>query len=179
VGYQIKPVEADTKLVSATAADLKLMLDHGYSLYVSGSAEKEIDGARVTKTFHWGYSIATQYRDCQQAAESGQALSGIVVTEGGDDVSELTTHGDHFFYDRLMESDDPAVKTSLRFDQKAAADTDGDGEITLDELNRAKLDLKLYNPSGFDVANLGEFMQALARTVGHFRGEGECTVKPL
>jgi hypothetical protein len=179
VGYQIKPAAKDTQLVSATAGDLALMRDHGYSLYVAGAAEKEIDGKRVTKTFHWGFSTATQYRDCQQAAESGQALSGIVVTEGGDDVSELTTHGDHFFYDRLAESPDPAVKTSLRFDQKAAADKDDDGEITLDELHQAKLDLKLYNPSGFDVANLGEFMEALARTVGHFRGEGECSIKAL
>ena len=94
-------------------------------------------------------------------------------------MSELTTHGDHFFYDRLAESADPAVKTSLRFEEKAAADADDDGEITLEELHQAKLNLKLYNPSGFEVANLGEFMQALARTVGHFRGEGECVVAKL
>jgi hypothetical protein len=115
---------------------------------VSGTAEKEIDGTQVTKTFHWGFQTKTQYRDCQQAEESGQALEGLVVTEGGNDVAELTTHGDHFFYDRLAESSDPAIKTSLRFEEKAAADADEDGEITLEELAQAKLNLKLYAPSG-------------------------------
>lgn len=179
VSYQIKPPTQDTTLVSASEADLKLMLDHGYSIYVEGTAEKEVDGTLVTKSFHWGFDTKTQYRDCQQAEESGQAIEGLVVTEGGDDKSELTTHGDHFFYDRLAESADPAVKTSLRFEEKAAADADDDGEITLEELGKAKLNLKLYNPSGFEVANLGEFMTALSRTVGHFRGEGECVVARL
>jgi hypothetical protein len=179
VSYQIKPPTEDTTLVSAIAADLDLMLDKGYSIYVSGTAEKEIDGTLVTKTFHWGFATKTQYRDCQQAEESGQALEGLVVTEGGEDVSQLTTHGDHFFYDRLAESSDPAVETALRFEENAAADADEDGEITLEELAQAKLNLKLYNPSGFEVANLGEFMTALARTVGHYRGEGECLVAKL
>jgi hypothetical protein len=179
VGYQIKPAEDDTELVSATAADLALMRDNGYSIYVAGTATKQTEAETLTKTFHWGFSIATQYRDCTQAAESGQVRDGIVVTDGGDDVSELTTHGDHFFYDRLAESPDPAIKTSLRFEEKAAADADEDGEITLDELNDAELDLRLYNPSGFPAATLGQFVTALGRTVGHFRGEGECTVSVL
>jgi hypothetical protein len=180
VSYQIMPALADSELVSATEADRALMVQHGYAIYVAGSAEKSApDGAKIVKTFHWGFKTKTQYSGCQQAPESGQPLLGIVVTNGGDDVSELTTHGDHFFYDRLMTSSDPAVKTSLRFEEKAAADRNGDGEITLTELEAAPIDVRLYDPSGLDAPSLGAFMTSLARTVGHFRGEGECTVSAV
>jgi hypothetical protein len=178
VSYQIKPARADTELVSATEADRDLMVAGGYALYASGTATKpdETSGQSIIKTFHWGFPTATQYRECQQAADSGLAIEGIVVPAGGADVSELTTHGDHLFYDRLMASDDPAVKTSLRFDEKAAADTDGDGEITLAELAATPIDVRKYDPSGLPATNLGTFITALARTVGHFRGEGECAI---
>lgn len=173
VGYQIKPALADSELIAGAAeADRAMMVANGYSIYVSGSATKNA----VTKTFHWGFTTATRYRSCLQPAESGQAIEGIVVTNGGEDTSELTTHGDHFFYDRLKASDDPAVATSLRFDEKAAADANDDDEITLDELNAAPIDVTKYDPSGFDAPTLGAFMTSLARTVGHFRGEGECSV---
>jgi hypothetical protein len=176
VSYQIKPPTADAQLIGATAADRDMMVQRGYALYVEGSASKLDGGAMVKKTFHWGFSAGTQYRGCQHAAESGAAIEGIVVTDGGTDTSELTTHGDHLFYDRLVASSDPAVKTVLRFDEKAAADKNGDGEISMQELEAAPIDVTRYNVSGAEVANLGAFMAFLARTVGHFRGEGECTV---
>jgi len=180
VSYQIKPALADSELVSATATDRDLMVQNGYAIYVAGSATKTgPSGQSIVKTFHWGFKTATQYKGCQQAVESGQPILGIVVTNGGDDTSELTTHGDHFFYDRLMSSSDPAVKTSLRFDEKAAADRNNEGEITLAELDAQPIDVHLYDPSGLDAPSLGAFMNSLARTVGHFRGEGECTVSVL
>jgi hypothetical protein len=180
VSYQIKAAVADTGLVSAEPADRDMMAANGFAIYVSGAATKPDPGGQtITKTFHWGFSTATQYSACQQAAESGQAIQGIVIPSGGTDVSELTTHGDHLYYDRLMASPDPAIETSLRFDEKAAADTDGDGEITRAELDAAPIDVRKYNPSGLPAANLGAFMTALARTVGHFRGEGECQVSPI
>ncbi len=178
VSYEIKPATATTELIGgATEADRKLMVDGGYSVYFEGSATRTTtSGATLTKTFHLGFPLATKYHGCQQAEESGHAILGIVVTNGGTDVSELTTHGDHPYYDRLKASPDPAVKTSLRFAEKAAADTDGDGEITQAELDAAPIDVRQYDPSGFDAPNLGSFMTALIRTVGHFRGEGECSI---
>jgi hypothetical protein len=71
------------------------------------------------------------------------------------------------------------VKTSLRFEEKAAADQDGDGEITLAELDAQPIDVRRYDPSGLDAPSLGAFMTSLSRTVGHFRGEGECQVSAL
>lgn len=86
---------------------------------------------------------------------------------------------DHLFYDRLQSSPDPSVVTSLRFDALAAADANADGEVTLEELNATPIDVRLYDPSGLGAATYGAFVTQLARTVGHFRGEGECTVSRL
>ena len=174
VSFQIKPPVADSELISATAADRDLMIAGGLSIYVEGSATKDA----VTKTFHWGFATATQYSDCEQSEEEGGRL-GIVVTNGGTDTSELTTHGDHLFYDRLQASPSSTVVTSLRFDAMAAADTNGDNEVTIAELDAQTLDVATYNPSPFTVSTLGAFVTALTRTVGHFRGEGECSVSAI
>jgi hypothetical protein len=179
VSYQITPPDGETQVVSGDPDDLQMMVDAGYSVYVEGYAEKTTDSGTVRKTFHWGFDTSTQYQDCEQPAESGQALEGLVVTNGGNDITELTTHGDHLFYDRLMASPNPAIQTSLRFDEKAAADTDEDGEITLDELFATRIDVRLYDPSGLDAPSLGAFMTSLARTIGHYRGEGECSISAL
>ena len=178
VSYQIKPVVADAKVVSGDPEDLAMMVDAGYSIYVEGNAKKE----GTTKTFHWGFTTATQYEDCHHE-EEGKDTLGVVVTNGSSDTSELTTHGDHFFYDRLQASPDPAIKTSLRFDEKAAADDkpngDGDGDITVAEMSKLPIDVTKYDPSGLRAPTIGAFVTALARTIGHFRGEGECTISEL
>ena len=64
------------------------------------------------------------------------------------------------------------------FDQQAVAPRQ-DGEITLQELDAARLDVRLYDPSGLDAPTLGAFVTSLTRTVGHFRGEGECSISAL
>lgn len=171
VGYQIKPPAEDATLVDATNKDLKILLDGGYSIYIQATATK----ADVSKTFALGFQNATQYTECQ-AEEDGKETLGVVVTNGSEDTSELTTHGDHFFYDRLQGSAGANIQTSLRFETIALADKDEDGEITAEELEAQPLDIELYDPSGLPADNMLEFMTGLSRTVGHFRGEGECTV---
>jgi hypothetical protein len=78
-----------------------------------------------------------------------------------------------------LQTANPAQVTSLRFDDLAAADADDDGEVTLDELAEAPLDVTQYDPSGLDAVNHLDFVRALVRTIGHFRGEGECTIGAL
>ena len=173
VSYKISPATADAQIVAGDAADRDLMVKGGYSLYVSGTLTK---GA-VTKKIRWGFAIGTQYSLCE-SEQGGKLTQGLVVRDGAEDVSELTTHGDHLFYDRLQAGATGTV-TSLRFDTLAAADKDGDGEVTLDELAATQLDVKLYDPSGLPAGDMRAFVTALARTVGHYRGEGECTVSPL
>jgi len=175
VSYDIAPVDDATVLAGgATEADEALMVAGGYSLYASGTATKD----QVEKRFSWGFAMGTRYSECQ-SEQGGAEQSGVVVTNNTRVDVQLTTHGDHLFYDRLQASPDPAVATSLRFDALAATDADEDGEITLAELEAQTLDVRLYDPSGLGAVNYRQFVTSLARTVGHFRGEGECTVSGL
>lgn len=175
VSYQIAPVTEGTELSSsATAADKQLMIDGQFAIYVAANATK----GNLSKHFAWGFAIATQYNECH-SEQDGKDEAGLVVNNNSTIDVQLTTHGDHLYYDRLQASPDPAIKTSLRFDTLAAADKNNDNEITLEELNAAPLDVKLYDPSGLGAATQGAFVTSLVRTIGHFRGEGECTVSKL
>jgi len=170
VSYRIEPPSTDATLVSATAQDLALLRRGGYSIYIEGTATKE----SVQKTFALGFGNATQYSHCQ-AEQDGKTTLGVVVANGSEETLELTTHGDHFFYDRLQGSAGANIQTSLRFETIALADADDDGVLTAEELEAQPIDLELYDPSGLPADNILEFMTSLSRTVGHFRGEGECT----
>jgi len=175
VSYEVAPVTDDTQLSdSATDEDKQMMIDGGFSFYVDATATKD----DVTKHYAWGFAIGTRYQECHSEQE-GKDEAGVVVTNNSDVEVQLTTHGDHLYYDRLQASPDPAILTSLRFDTIAAADKDEDGEITLDELDAAPLNVRLYDPSGLGAATQGAFVTSLARTIGHFRGEGECTISEL
>jgi len=175
VGYEIVPVTSDTEAdASVSDDDLAMMQDEGLSVYLEGSAENGSE----TIHFAWGFTLATKYENCR-AEVDGVEREGIVVNDGGSQDIELTIHGDHPFYDRLQASPDPSVTTSLRFQALAEADEDGDGELTLEELDAKPLDVTLYDPSGLDATTHGDFVRELVRTIGHFRGEGECSLRRL
>lgn len=184
VSYAIKPAVDDEEIVGdADPDDLAMMVDQGLSVYVAGTATKEDpdDSSKtIIKTFHWGFKTQTAYQDCHAAEENGVSTEGVVVTNNQTDDSQLTTHGDHLYYDSL-QSGDNAKPTLIRFEEKAAADDagDADGEVTLGELCQANIDPSLYNTSGLPGATIGDFVISLARTIGHFRHEGECTIKRI
>lgn len=185
VSYEIKTAVADEVVVGdADPADLAMMVHQGLSVYVEGVATKpDPDDAKkpLTKSFHWGFKTQTSYVDCH-TEENGIGTEGVVVTTNKTDVSQLTTHGDHLYYDSL-QSGDNAKPTAIRFEEKAAADDgpngNSDGEVSLAELCRQDIDTDVYNPSGLPGATIGDFVISLARTIGHFRGEGECTIKRI
>lgn len=173
VSFVVAPVDATTALATATADDLARMRAGGFSVYVSGAAEK---GAAI-KRFSWGFSTATRYEQCR-GVKDGVEVLGAVVTDGRTDAAEITIHGDHFFYDDLQ-----AEQAKLRFDPLAAADRDDDGAITLEELAAVRL-ATLDPASGTygtgalaEIADLRAFVTALSRTLAHFRGEGECVTR--
>lgn len=175
VSYEIAPVTKKTELSdSVTEDDKQLMLDGGYSVYVEATATKD----DVSKHFAWGFAIGTHYEECH-SEQNGRDEYGVVVTNNSELEVQLTTHGDHLYYDRLQASPDPAIVTSLRFDTLAEADKNDDGELTLVELDAAPLNVRLYDPSGLEAATQGAFVTSLARTIGHFRGEGECDISEL
>ncbi len=169
VGYAVRPVGSSTEAhESATDDDLELMQKGGYSVYVSGTATLD----DVTKTFAWGFTNGTEYSDCVSEID-GKEVEGIIVPNGGDAKVQLTIHGDHFFYDDLASAD--AVP---RFAPIAAADANDDGEVTLDELDAVALveiEEGTYGTgSASHIDDLGAFVRALTRSIGHFRGEGHC-----
>jgi len=171
VSYQIKPVTAAALVgQGATEADKQLMLANGYSIYVEGTLSKE----GTSKKFRWGFKTSTLYDRCEGEL-AGKKTEGVVVTNGGTDTVQLTIHGDHFFYDDLQ-----APEAKVRAANIAAADKNGDGEITLEELAAVKLtDIPAgqgtYGTgSAAGINDLRAFVEALSRTLGHFRGEGEC-----
>ena len=170
VGYAIEPVTSSTEVhESATGDDLELMEKGGYSVYVSGTAT--LDDA--TKTFAWGFTNGTEYSDCVSEID-GKEIEGLIVANGGDEKVQLTIHGDHFFYDDLA-----SFEAVPRFAAMAVADANEDGEVTLEELDAVALveiEEGTYGTgSASHVDDLGEFVRALTRTIGHYRGEGHCT----
>lgn len=175
VSYAIVPAAATAELGGgATDADKQLMVQNGYSVYVEATATKDA----TTKSFSWGFKTNTLYDRCKGEI-SGKETDGVVVTNGGTDAVELTIHGDHLFYDDLQS---PEAK--VRFDNLAAADADNDGKITLEELaavqlaDKTKITAGPYGTgSASGINDLRAFVEALSRTVGHYRGEGECLAR--
>lgn len=171
VSYQLVASGAGTELgEGATDADLALMKQGGYTVYAEGEASRGSE----KKTFKWGFALPTAYTECK-GDKDGKETFGVLVTSGGTDQVELTIHGDHLFYDDLQ-----AANARLRFTALAAADADADGEVTLEELALVKL-VSIDPANGAygtgaagDVNDLGAFVKDLSRTVGHYRGEGEC-----
>ncbi|MBZ4422645.1 hypothetical protein [Myxococcus sp. RHSTA-1-4] len=171
VSYAIAPWP-EAVAGNADARDVERMKAEGYSIYVEGTATK----GSVTKRFAWGFPTDTLYEHC----ESPDLGKGVTVPKEGEETVELTLHGDHLFFDDLQS---PAAK--MRFDALAAADKLGiagpDGEVTLEELQAVdltELPQGQYGTGGVgNVRNLRDFVTALVRTVGHFRGEGECAPK--
>jgi len=171
ISYAIAPV-ATAVTGNADAADVERMKTEGLSVLVVGKATK----GGVTKEFDWGFKTNTLYERC----ESPELGAGVTVPKDGEETVQLTIHGDHLFFDDLQS---PEAK--MRFDAMAAADKLGiagaDGVVTLEELaavDLTELPAEQYGTGGAgNVRNLRDFVTALVRTAGHFRGEGECSPK--
>lgn len=114
-------------------------------------------------TFDWVFDESTTY-DC--------VPDDLTVPANGADDTQLTVHGDHLFYDGL-ENDDAEV----RGEALVAADADGDGAVTLAELEAVSIPALGYQVGPFaDALDLRAFVAHLSRTVVHVDGEGECLV---
>jgi hypothetical protein len=166
VSYSIAPTDATSTAGNATAADLALMQTNRYGIYVEGTASKTgVPDVRI----RWGFTNRTDFTACHDA--SNQA--GIAVPTSGTAPLQITIHGDHLYYDDL---ENPEART--RFDAIAAADRDGDHEVTLDELAMVQLtSLPMMQYGSGPVPNirtLRDFITYLSSTVGHFNGEGHC-----
>lgn len=170
VSYETSPASADEiePIGGVAQSDVELMASGGYHVYVEGT----LSNGAESKTFRWGFGVPTLLDECEGELD-GKVTPGVLVTNGGEDVVELTVHGDHLFYDDL-QSPSAAVRGEAIF----SADADDDGEVTLEELEAVSLiDLPAdqYGTGGVGSVNdLRAFVEFLSRTIGHYRGEGEC-----
>jgi len=167
-GYALLPASASTQLGNATEAQLTAMKSAGFAVHVTGTATK----GESTKSFDWGFTTGTRYVDCEN--EDG---AGLVVVPGGTTDVQLTIHGDHLFLDDLVDPE-----ATLHFQPLAGADANNDGAITLAELGAVDLtsasipEGRYGTGSGPNVRTLADFVAAQVRSIGHWRGEGECRV---
>lgn len=174
VSYQIGPMSADVELgPGVTDADRQLMLTAKAVTHVEAVASK----AGVSKSFVWDFTTPTLFDGCR-GEKDGKETEGVLVTNGGTDEVQLTIHGDHLYYDDLQ-----AANAKMRFQAIADADADMDGKITQAELGMVRLTAipkanGAYGTGGAAGVNtLADYVAALSRTVGHYRGEGECFAK--
>lgn len=177
VSYQVGPITNDAEPGDlATAADVTLLQAEQASVHVEGTAASP---SGVQKTFHWSFSPATLFEGCH-GTQDGKEVEGVLVTNGGTQEVELTVHGDHMFYDDLQSEEG-----GPRFQAFADADANGDGEVTLAEMDQVRLytipaEKGTYGTGALgNVDTLGQYVRTLARTIGHYRGEGSCNSKEV
>ncbi|MEM9731005.1 MAG: hypothetical protein AAF997_20705 [Myxococcota bacterium] len=180
VQYIYAPPTMESRNVNGVdEADLREMVENGYSIWVAGTAS---DG-----TESYEFDIRLPLRVLNVGCLNGvDETDGLVVPNNGVVNAEVTVHLDHFFFDTYASDD-----ARLRFEAWAAVAGE-DGVITLDDLASQSLsDLRdrngdpivdgnglpvVYDPGPLEIAgsNLRDYTVAAATTTGHFNGEGHC-----
>ncbi len=159
---QAGPQTVGSAAVPATHYDtarFEISPDGGPSVRAAG----QLTCGAESVSFDWSFQTATTYL-C--------APADLTVPAGGEVGTELTVHGDHFFYDGLEDPD-----ASLRGQPIVDADADGDGVVTIDELSAVPVAGLGYAVGQYsEVTDLGAFITFLTRTLGHVDGEGHCHV---
>lgn len=158
VVVEIAP-DPDAEAGSATDAQVAELVDAGASVLVDGVLTCGASDVH----FRWTFDAATTYA-CEPP--------DLTIPAGGTDTTQITIHGDHLFYDGLENADAVVLGQPV-----VDADSDGDGEVTLAELNAVSIPALGYDVGEYsDVLTLRQFVSHLTRTIGHIDGEGECRV---
>ncbi len=177
VNLQIGPATSDTEIALAptvTETDRNMMQNGALAVHVEGKASR----AGVVKSFKWGFKTDTLYRNCVEP-QNGTVVRGLVVPPEGKDAADVVLGGEVLFSDDLAGG-------VTRADAITAADADGDGTVTLDELRAVPLDDARAVGGAYatgaseDVGDLGAFVERLSqRLVVRFRATGTCTPEPV
>ncbi|HZH04601.1 MAG TPA: hypothetical protein VEY30_12520 [Myxococcaceae bacterium] len=189
VGFDLANTPTDAQRATGLSdADYALMTQGNYSLFVQGRLTKAdgqsclpsapADCAPATEVaFAWGIKAGTSFDDC--ASEDGDV--GFTVPSGGTVQVKPTIHGDHWFFNNITQGEEV---TARQAQWVADSDLNRDGEVTLDELRQvpaAELftQAKGYSISGavIPVATAYDFLEAQARTLGDYQGDGECPTR--
>lgn len=144
---------------TASAEDTSTMTGNGWSVWATGT----LSCPDSTVSFDWGFATDTLYQ-CEP--------EDLTIPGGGSDVSQLTVHGDHLFYDGLENPDAEVRGLAI-----AAADTNTDGIVSAEELDAVSVATLGYDVGQYsDVSSLWDFVEFLTQTLGHIDGEGHCQV---
>ena len=144
---------------NTTGDQATMMQNLGASVALAG----DLTCGGTTVTFEWIFDTATTYT-CDP--------TNLVVGASREASSQLTVHGDHLFYDSLVDPD-----AGLQAQAYVDADADEDGVLTMEELRAAPI-----APTGLDVGGqsgietLWDYLSAQTTTLGHIDGEGHCDV---
>lgn len=139
VEFRVRGPSDDTVLgLGGTEAALATMLvenedsytfePEAITLIARGRAERE----GVTKRFEWVFRHSYDYEEC--ADEAGQRVDVVDLVGGEALARRIEVRGEELF--RVLPDDDAPVA----FNPFGAADTDGDGQITLAELAAVAID---------------------------------------
>jgi hypothetical protein len=172
---------------SATAEDVQLMVDNGWSLLAAGEANHPETGRTVG--FRLGLPVAARYYECINGKDTTQ---GVAIEANKTTGAYIYAHAIHLFWDTLASGDE-----DLRFEAFAAMAGDDD-LVTEEELKSQDLtDLRdadgnplvddqgnpvVYNDGGLlppGEWTLYHFVVYAARASAHFNGIGLCKVEKM
>lgn len=151
--------DPDALAGAASDDDLALLADRGASIVVQGT----LTCAETSVGLDWSFATATDYA-CDP--------ENLVIASGGEAATELTIHGDHLFYDSLVDPD-----AQVRGQAILDLDVGGDGVV-----DDADLAAGLVAPTGYtvgafsDATDFGAYLAHATASVGHVDGEGHCAV---
>ena len=172
-GYELVVPDANARALDGVSSDdLQQMIDNGWTYWIEGTVERAAaDGGPVD--FVLQTAVPTLFDHC---GLDGQP--GLAVTESGA-TATITFHGDHIWFNSFPTGSEGTVERRTAW--LLAADTDGDGKVSTEDL--AALDATEVFTSGLGYSLDGapvviesalDFVRAQLATQGHFKGEGEC-----
>jgi hypothetical protein len=176
VRFTVAP-PADGALTNMAAADLEVMRERGWSMWIQGTATPDAGHAEFSEPigFDLGFAIEATYYDCLNGVDG---TKGVVVADGREGSSYIYPHLVHLFWDTLGAGDE-----QLRFDPMARAAGE-DGVVQMEELDGVDLTspeltdeagVPLYNDAGLlDTYTLGAFVRRAMLESVHFNGIGFC-----
>lgn len=170
VGFDAVIPQPDLEMVGEVdAAVVATMAERRWAHHIVGSAT---DGEQVI-AFAWGFDNPARYTECENGADRTDGVAVLPMGEGRARL-QLTMHADHVFWNTLRTEESP-----LAFAGIAAADLDGDGTVTVEELRATSVVEIGYETAGVNLDDLYSFIRySLARSL-HLNGGGLCRVQAL